>query len=205
MRRTVPTAADRAEPVLPNLDPMTTPHTAFPADGYVARWQRWELDGDETLTLRWENEGWTAMGEVGHEKISYVVRISPTWHTRQFLLFRDLDEPDLWLGTDGAGRWGEVNGAHRPDLDGCHDVALTCTPFTRTLPIRRLQLDVGDAAELRAARVDVETLGVVPVRQRIEHLAPRRWRWTVDDGPPAEFDVDEYGLVHDDPPRFRRI
>ena len=43
---------------------------------------------------------------------------------RQFLLFRDLDEPDLWLATDGTGRWGEMNGAHRPELDGCYDVHL---------------------------------------------------------------------------------
>ena len=28
------------------------------------------------------------------------------------------------LGTDGRGRWGEVNGAHRPELDGATDVAL---------------------------------------------------------------------------------
>jgi hypothetical protein len=185
---------------------MTAPHTPFPSDGYTARWQRWEGDADETLTLRWENEGWTAMGEVGREKVSYVLRISPTWQTRQFLLFRDLDEPDLWLGTDGAGRWGEVNGAHRTDLDGCHDIALTCTPFTHTLPIRRLQLEVGDGAELVSARVDVESLAVVPVRHRLEHVTPRRWRRTeVDSELVVEFVVDEYGLVHDDPCRFRRI
>jgi hypothetical protein len=184
---------------------MTTAHTAFPADGYTARWQRWEHDGDETLTLRWENEGWTAVGEVGRERVSYVVRLSPTWQTRQFLLFRDLEEPDLWLGTDGAGRWGEVNGAHRPDLDGCRDVTLACTPFPHTVPIRRLQLDVGDGAQLTAARVDVATLGVVPVRQRFEHLGARRWRCTdIDAGRAVEFDVDEYGLVHHYPHEFRR-
>jgi hypothetical protein len=62
--------------------------TAFPADGYKARWGRWDLDGDEALTLRWENEGWTATGELSRERANYVVRISPTWQVRQFLLFR---------------------------------------------------------------------------------------------------------------------
>ena len=94
----------------------------------------------EVLTLRWENEGWTASGEVGRERIHYVIRLSPTWQVRQFLLFRDLDDPDLWLATDGHARWGEMNGAHRPELDGCHDIDLACTPFTNTLPIRRLPL-----------------------------------------------------------------
>ena len=184
---------------------MTTALTAFPADGYTARWQRWEADADETLTLRWENEGWTATGEVGRERVSYVIRLSPTWQVRQFLLFRDLDEPDLWLGTDGNGRWGEMNGAHRTDLDGCTELDLGCTPFTNTLPIRRLQLDVGDAAGITAAMVDVETLGVVPVKQRYHHVAPRRWEYTnLDSGATATFDVDEYGLVRDYPELFRR-
>ena len=59
-------------------------------------------------------------------------------------LFRDLEQPDLWLATDGAGRWGEMNGAHRVELDGCFDLtmstAATVTPFTATMPIRRLPL-----------------------------------------------------------------
>ena len=180
--------------------------TAFPADGYTARWQTWDEDGTETVTLRWENEGWTAIGEVGREAVSYVIRLSALWQVRQFLLFRDADEPDLWLGTDAAGRWGEVNGAHRDDLDGCSDIALDCTPFTATVPIRRLQLDVGDGAELTAAQIDVETLGIVPVRQRYEHLAPGRWRYThLDSDFTTEFSVDQYGLVNDYPNLFRRI
>ena len=184
---------------------MTTSLSAFPADGYTARWQTWDGEDDETLTLTWENEGWTAIGEVSRERISYVVRLTSTWQVSQFLLFRDQDEPDLWLGTDGGARWGEVNGAHRPDLDGCIDVDLGCTPFTNTLPIRRLALDVGDSADVVAARIDVETLGVVPVHHRYEHLAPGRWHHLdVDSGAEADFAVDEYGLVQDYPGRFRR-
>ena len=85
------------------------------------------------------------------------------WQVRQFILFRDLAEPDLWLGTDGHGRWGEINGAHRPELDGSFDVAMSCTPFTHTLPIRRVPLPIGEATELTVLEIDVETLGVVPV------------------------------------------
>ena len=195
---------------------MTDPLTAFPADGYTVRWHTWDHAHLETVSLRWENEGWTATGEVGREAVTYVVRLSATWQVRQFLLFRDLQDPDLWLGTDGSGRWGEMNGAHRTDLDGCIDVDLDCTPFTRTVPIRRMQLDVGDAADVIAAKIDVDTLGVVPVRQRYHRVAPRRYRVTdLDPGtvspavspgvsPGVEFDIDEYGLVHDLPASFRR-
>jgi len=180
--------------------------TAFPSDGYTARWRTWDHEHLETLTLRWENEGWTATGEVGREAVTYVLRLSATWQIRQFLLFRDLDEPDLWLGADGTGRWGEMNGDHRHDLAGCTDVDLAVTPFTNSIPIRRLKLDVGASADVVAATIDIDALGVVPVRQRYERLTARRFRRTnLDNGEITEFDVDEYGLVHDEPDTFRRL
>ena len=180
--------------------------TAFPSDGYTARWRTWDHDHLETLTLRWENEGWTATGEVGREAITYVIRLSATWQVRQFLLFRDLDEPDLWLGADGTGRWGEMNGAHRHDLAGCTDIDLAVTPFTSSVPIRRLALGIGSNAEVTAALIDVESLGVTAVRQRYERLTARRFRRTdLDNGESTDFDVDEYGLVHDEPHAFRRL
>ena len=131
--------------------------------------------------------------------------LSPTWRVRQFLLFRDADEPDLWLATDGHARWGEVNGAHRPELDGCHDIELACSPFPATLPIRRLPLDVGDDATLPVLAVDVETLAVDVAARRYERVAEHRWRRTdLDADEEVEFDVDAYGVVIDHPGRFRR-
>ncbi|MEM1332624.1 MAG: putative glycolipid-binding domain-containing protein [Actinomycetota bacterium] len=185
---------------------MSDAHQAFPADGYTARWATWDAEGSETLTLRWENEGWTAVGEVTTEQITYVIRLTSSWESSQFLLFRDQDEPDLWLGHDGRTRWGEINGAHRDDLDGCTDIAVHVTPFTATLPIRRLQLSVGDGAEVRSATVDVETLGVIPVVERYERIEPQRYRIThLRSGLDRVVAVDEFGLVQDDEGLFRRV
>jgi hypothetical protein len=179
-------------------------YTALPASGHTARWSEWDSGDVEITELRWENEGWTINGQVSHERIQYVLRLSATWQVRQFLLFRDLDDPDLWLATDGTARWGEMNGAHRLELDGCRDIDLACTPFTNSLPIRRLPLQVGDAAELPVVSIDVETLGVRPVMQRYSRLDTHRW--SVAQGHESvEFDVDAYGLVIDQPGRFRRV
>lgn len=192
---------------------------APPADGLTVRWAvdhpvDGPVDGtasgpdgpihDETLVLGWENEAWTATGRVGRERVEYVIRLSPMWQVRQFLLFRDLDEPDLWLGTDGRGHWGEINGAHRPELDGAFDLALACTPFTHALPIRRVPLAVGGAAELIVVAIDVETLAVEPVAVRYERIGARRYRSTGAGGV-EEFDVDEHGLPLDLPGAFRRV
>ena len=121
---------------------------AHEPEGHVIRWTHWDGDHLDTASVRWENEGFTITGNDTCERVEWVLRLSPTWQVRQFILFRDMEEPDLWLATDGGGRWGEMNGAHRTELDGCYDVMLDCSPFTLTLPVRRLPLQVGHAAEV---------------------------------------------------------
>jgi hypothetical protein len=179
-------------------------YTALPASGRTVKWAAWDGDHVEVTDLRWENEGWTVSGQVSRERVQYVVRLSATWQVRQFLLFRDLDEPDLWLATDGTARWGEMNGAHRVELDGCYDIDLACTPFTHSLPIRRLPLLVGDSADLRVVTVDVDTLAVQVAAHRYTRLDTHRWRFGHGDDS-TEFDVDEHGLLLDLPGRFRRL
>ena len=160
-------------------------------------WTTWDGEHEESFSLTWDNEAWTASGHVGREDVQYIIRLSPLWQVRQFMLFRDLDQPDLWLGTDGHGRWGEMNGAHRPDLDGPIDVALVVTPFTHALPIRRLPLHVGDSAKLSVLAIDVETLGVTT--QLVTYVRTGLRSWRVDRGDPAEptsieLTVDEHGV-----------
>jgi hypothetical protein len=182
--------------------PLTAAHDT---DGHVVRWV--SLDGahHDITTIRWENEGFTVTGVLSRERVEYVLRLSPSWQVRQFILFRDLDEPDLWLATDGSGRWGEMNGAHRPELDGCYDLHLVGAAFTAALPIHRLPLHEGHAAEVPVVVVDTDTLDVSAVTQRYSRVSSHRWR-IEHDGPtdPIEFDVDLHGLPLDYPAGFRR-
>jgi uncharacterized protein len=179
-------------------------YTALPASGRTVRWSTWDGNDAEATDLRWENEGWTISGQVERERVQYVIRLSAAWQMRQFLLFRDLEEPDLWLATDGTARWGEMNGAHRIELDGCYDIALAITPLTHSLPIRRLPLHVGDSAELPVVTVDVETLDVHAETHRYIRLDTHRWAFE-DGDQSVEFVVDMHGLVMDFPGKFRRL
>lgn len=187
-------------------------HRPFPADGYAARWETWDGATEEVLTLSWDNEGWTASGQVGKratgqvagDDVQYVVRLSPLWQVRQLLLFRDLDQPDLWLGTDGHGRWGEVNGAHRIDLDGGIDIALAVTPFTHAMPIRRMALDIGQEAATVQLHVDVETLGVVPAGATYRRTGTHEYVVTTEHEI-RTIAVDDHGLPVADESRFRRL
>jgi uncharacterized protein len=181
------------------------PLSAMSPDGHELSWTTWEGEHVERLSVSWDNEAWTAVGKVGRERIEYVLRLAPTWHVRQFLLFRDLDDPDLWLAIDDRHRWGEINGSYRREFDGCADVELACTPFTATVPIRRLRLAVGAGAEFDVIDVDVETLAATRQGVRYERTAERTYRRTaLVSGDVRQFEVDEFGLVLDELDRFRR-
>ena len=159
-----------------------------------------------TVALRWENEGWTAEGTLGLDNAQFVLRLSAGWVVQQCLLFRDLEDPDLWLGTDSHGRWGEMNGAHRTELDGCTDLDFINTPFTNCIPIRRLPLLVGHSATISVAVIDIETLGITKQTQQYTKVSPNTWRYfSVASNHEVESAVDEFGFILDEPNKFLRV
>jgi hypothetical protein len=97
----------------------------------------------------------------------------------------------------------------RDELDAAAavDVDIAATPFTNTLPIRRLALDPGDAAEITVVFVAVTpALAFRPVRQRYTRLADRRYLYeSLESDFKRELLVDEAGLVVDYPGIWQRV
>ena len=111
----------------------------------------------------------------------------------------------LDLRADGHGNWW-LGGREARALDGCLDVDLWPTPFTNSLPIRRLELGPGEAAEIRVAWIGAPALDVTPRAQRYTRLGRDAFRFeSLDDRFIAELTVDEHGLVVLYPELFRRI
>ncbi len=87
---------------------------------------------------------------------------------------------------------------------------ISTTPFTNTLPIRRLDLDPGESQEIRVAYVDVPGMAVRPERQRYacleRHTGGGVYRYESLDGNrfTADLTVDADGLVLDYPGLFLR-
>jgi hypothetical protein len=166
-----------------------------------AQWATWDDSSTETVFERFENGGWVVEGIVSGLDAQYVVRLGPAWEPRQLLVFRDQDEPDLWLATDGAGTWGEVNGSVRDELQGCTDVHVAGTVYPTVLPMRRLDAQHAVAGDVRTIVVDTETLSVRSAVHRYERVAERRWRL----GHGTELTVDEVGFPLDVEGVWRRL
>ena len=119
-------------------------------------------------------------------------------------------EAGLTLSGDGKGRW-RIDGARAPALDGCLDLDIQVTPFTNSLPIRRLDLAAGEIADLRAVYVPVPDLAPVPAEQSYACLRPLGvsgglYRYeSRASGFSADLPVDSGGFVVDYPDSFRRI
>jgi hypothetical protein len=149
---------------------------------------------------------WT--GEDGQPcRLAYRVEWDARGCTRG--LWAELAEPDgarrLELTADGSGSW-RVDGRAMTSLDGCLDVDLWPTPFTNSLPIRRLELRTGEAAEIRVAWVAAPELEVSARAQRYARVGATSFRFeSLDDGFAVELTVDEHGLVLLYPGLFRRI
>jgi len=89
-------------------------------------------------------------------------------------------------------------------LAGCIDVDFTASPFTNTLPIRRLGLGVGQSARLRVVYIRVPALEIRPATQTYTRLDATHYRY--ESGTfRADLPVDEDGLVLDYPGLWRRI
>jgi hypothetical protein len=85
-------------------------------------------------------------------------------------------ERAMTIVADGAGAW-RADGDPIAALDGCHDVDLGWTPATNTLPIRRLDLAVGDAVTIPVAFLRFPELTLVRSDQTYSRLGVDRWRY----------------------------
>jgi uncharacterized protein len=179
-------------------------------------WTPWEGPGIEHLRLVTTDGGVVANGlviglEAGRPfRIGYEIRCDGHWRVRQVRAAApDSERPVLELLADGKGRWKRRGGELLPELDGCIDVDISATPFTNTLPIRRLGLKPGESEELTITYVRVPELLVGPERQRYGCLEAKSdgglYRFeALPSGFTAELPVDAEGLVIDYPELFRR-
>jgi hypothetical protein len=113
------------------------------------------------------------------------------------------------LLADGEGNWTK-DGNPVDALKGCLDIDISVTPFTNTLPIRRLNLHSGDTTVIEVAYLVVPDCEIWKTSQRYTCLDQKvhgglfRFQGLAT-GFEAEISADEEGFVVDYPPVFRRI
>src|SRR5689334_6305495 len=183
-------------------------------------WSPWAGPGLEHLSLLEQQEGIVADGLIlGVEeqvpfRVRYEIHCDLQWRLRAVHLgMLSGSSQSLHLLTDGEGVWTTESGETVPLLKGCLDVDISATPFTNTLPIRRLALQPGSSALLSMVYISIPQMQVAAVEQRytcLERTAEGgRYRCESLEGDvsvfKAELPVDGDGLVGNYPGLFRRV
>lgn len=176
----------------------------FPTESRV-RWRRMDVPGREEARVERTPAGWRLTGELEVEeaglaaRLRYAIECDPEWRTRSAVIEGDAGGGPIQfaLAADGVGHW-TCDGAPVPDLAGALDIDLGFTPATNTLPIRRMDLAVGESAPVRSAWLRFPELRLEPLEQVYTREAELSFRYhALVDGEPfiARLDTDAFGRV----------
>ena len=174
------------------------------------RWRSLEHGGLEQFRFtEWQSElnvRSAVIGDVDEAGLGvfYEVNLGLDWVVAGVILQRT-DGVMVVLSSDGRGNWTDAHGA-RPDLDGCIDIDFEMTPFTNSLPIRRVPLGIGETKRFRMAYIPADTLEPFADEQIYTRLSQNTYCFEEADGSfTADITVDEDGFVVDYPGLFERV
>lgn len=138
--------------------------------------------------------------------VTYRIETNQNWETTFVKIYCQHNNYTqlIELESEGNGNW-LVNNVKSELLKGCLDVDIPLTPFTNTLPIRRLNLSPSRSQEIKVIYCDLLKQEIKPVWQRYTCLSSSEYHY---ENVPNDFEatilVDESGLVIDYPSLFVR-
>lgn len=184
-------------------------------------WSPVEGLGLELAHIRYDQTQITLEGEilvVNQDKplaAHYTIQCAPDWTIKTVALeMRQAGNAQtnksITLTRSDSGQWKNHKNIPMPVFNGFTDVDITLTPMTNTLPIRRLNLQVGEAREIKVVYFEAPSLAPKPTHQRYTCLEKREdggvYRFeALDTGFTADLPVDADGLVLDYPELFKRV
>ena len=164
-------------------------------------WRRTDGSGHEYARLDREESSWLLSGIAlfDHDglacRLDYSVRCDASWSTTDARVSGWVGKQEILItiAADGNGSW-TLNGRACPEVRGCTDVDLNFSPSTNLLPIRRLELPVGSAAEVHAAWLRFPSFTLERLDQIYTRIGEHTYRYQSDGGFTAELQVDDAGF-----------
>ncbi|MCF6322115.1 MAG: putative glycolipid-binding domain-containing protein [Rhizobiaceae bacterium] len=139
--------------------------------------------------------------------IKYTIICSPDWVVRSFKIEKT-DGNSLAMNSDGEGNWFNEDGSSASRFKGIIDIDLSGTPFTNTMPIRRLQSHTpGKSQRFKMLYIPFDTLDPKIDKQQYTCIKPfKKYRYeALGRQFTADLKVDENAIVLDYPALFKRL
>ena len=166
-------------------------------------WRRLDRPGHESARIfsrdsRWHLTGTAAFAHEGQAcRLDYLIACDVEWRTVSAKVAgwvgEETIESDVSVSPDHLWR---LNGAEQPAVAGCIDLDLNFSPSTNLLPIRRLNLAVGEEASVRAAWLRFPSFTLEPLEQVYRRTGAGTYVYESAGGRfVRELKVDEAGFV----------
>ena len=165
-------------------------------------WRNLQTPGHEAARLIKAGSDWRLEGaslflhDSKPVRLEYAVVCDERFHTRSTQVKGWIgDRPIASAIRAESGKW-TLNDQRVDAVDGCVDVDLNFSPSTNLLPIRRLNLKVGEKAAVKAAWLRFPSFQFETLHQTYERVAERTYRYESGNGAfTAMLEVDWDGFV----------
>ncbi len=166
-------------------------------------WRRLDRPGHEIARVAPTDSGWILSGTAlfFHEgaacQLDYDIRCNERWATISGRVVGNVGEEviSIDVGVVPGGVW-TLNGVEVPAVRDAVDLDLNFSPSTNLLPIRRLNLAVGQEAAVRAAWLRFPSFVFEPLEQTYRRIDASTYRYASAGGRfTADLTVNDAGLV----------
>ncbi len=130
-------------------------------------------------------------------KLDYRIECDADWQTTSARVsgFVGGEKIEIEIAVDAKKRW-TINGVENTETANCTDIDLNFSPITNTLPIRRLNLQIGEKATVRAAWLKFPSFKLETLEQTYERTGENRYVYESAGGAfRAEIETNKIGLA----------
>jgi uncharacterized protein len=143
-------------------------------------------------------------------RVQYQIVCDLGWNVKRVRVGDLLNNEEISFFKGQESDWVDERGQVIQSLRGCTEVDIMVTPFTNTLPIRRLNLAQGESQEMAVVYIAVPDLDMSRVEQRYTCLSKDKnggvYRYeNLKSGFTSDLRVDAEGLVVDYPGIFKLV
>ncbi|WP_439489659.1 putative glycolipid-binding domain-containing protein [Algoriphagus sp.] len=138
--------------------------------------------------------------------IEYNLKIDKNWKIFNFELELEVNNDTKKISGIKDNKEWKINGDIDPRFRGFDFIDISLSPFTNTLPINSLQLNIGEEKEINVIYIDILEDYVKPVRQKYRKNEETNFRYeNIPNDFQADIEIDDQGLVIFYPSLFERV
>jgi uncharacterized protein len=138
-------------------------------------------------------------------RVEYLIKLNELWETYYcFVKSQFNNEIKKFEFEKDQNRWS-LNGKYFDSFDGCTDVDIPLTPFTNSLPINRLKLQLDQEEDIDVIYIDILEDSIKHIKQKYRRISSGVYKYeNIPNDFEAEIKVDDEGFVIDYPQLFKR-